>query len=98
MAWVGIDDMPAVAANQVASQFTPEDGFTVIFGQANPPIIVSDDPEEVRRAFESVPFVPVRPVARLAITPARMREVVEVLTRSLARYDMATTPAAEADE
>jgi hypothetical protein len=85
LAWVGPDEVPVVLANQFISQFH-HDGFVLTVGQVTPPIILGSD-EQQRDQLEALTFVPVRPLARFALTEQRVRELIKLLTDNLAMYE-----------
>jgi len=75
--WVGLEELPALTANVFIVQ---NDGELVhlSIGQVSPPILIGT-PEEQREQLAQVPFVPARPIARVAITPSKARELYELL-------------------
>lgn len=77
----GLDDLEARLTNWVAANF---DGaiFQLVFGQFMEPLIMGpDDPAHLAEQGH----VPVRPVARLALTPETMVQVIELLQGQLDR-------------
>lgn len=85
LTWVGPDEVPVVMANHFISQFH-DDGFVLTFGQVAPPIILGSE-EQQREQLEALAFVPVRPLARFALTEQRVRELIKLLTDNLAVYE-----------
>lgn len=83
--WVGVDEEPIQFVNQMVSQFQ-ENEFILTFGQLAPPMIVGP-PDVQREQVQTLSFVPVRPVVRVAMTADRMRQLVDVLSGNLATYD-----------
>jgi hypothetical protein len=88
LAWIGVEDLPALVANQAVVQFTAENEFIVIFGQVAPPILLGNE-EQRREQLRSVTFAAVKPVARLGLTRARVQELIQVLNENLANHDRA---------
>ncbi len=79
LVWVGIEDVPILFANQFVSQFQ-ETEFLLTIGQVAPPLILEPMTDE---ALARMGPVPVRPIARFAITPAAFEQLVDVLQRNL---------------
>jgi hypothetical protein len=86
LVWVGIDETPIVFANQVLAQFFSEE-FVLTFGQSFPPPILGATEEERRKQAEELPYVAVRPVARLSLNERRMRELVDILQKNLEMFE-----------
>jgi hypothetical protein len=83
--WIDVEEQPLPFANQFASQFQGNEMF-LTFGRITPPIIIG--PDDVRRQqIEALQFVQVIPVARVAMTVDRMRQLVDVLQRNIAMYE-----------
>lgn len=85
VAWIGVDETPIQFVNQVLAQFS-ENEFIVTLGQIAPPVMLGDE-QERREQAESLEYIPVTPVARLALTPAGMRDLVQVLSSNLETYE-----------
>src|SRR6266508_1594361 len=88
LTWIGVEDIPALAANQMLVQFTAENEFTLTFGQVAPPILLGDE-EQRRQQLRMVTFAAVKPVARLGLTRQRIEELIKVLTENLENHDRA---------
>jgi hypothetical protein len=86
--WAGVEDVPIVYANNIIVQFDTSSpgGFIITVGQMTPPALIGT-PEEVREQAEQVSFVPVRAVARLALTRTKMQELIAVLQGNVEKYD-----------
>jgi hypothetical protein len=82
IAWVGVDDVPIAFVNQVIGQIDDRGEVIITFGQATPPVLIGT-PEEQQQEAAAVPFVPVRPVARLSMSRTRLQELVGVLNQTL---------------
>lgn len=65
------------------------DHFIISFFEVWPPPILGDTPEERRRALESIEEVEAKCVARLVVTPARMREFIDTMSENWERYQRA---------
>jgi hypothetical protein len=86
VAWVGVDDLPVLAVNQILLQNTSPEEFLLIFGQLAPPILLGSD-DEKREQLRMLNFAPVRPVVRLALTRQRIDELRNLLDRHLKQFE-----------
>lgn len=86
LAWVGVEEMPIYFANQVVCQFEQNE-FILTFGQMSPPAILAGTEEERLEQAEQIPYVPVKPLARLGFTEMRIRELIAVLEANLRNYE-----------
>ncbi len=85
VAWIGVEELPVLAANQVVSQFQG-DLFILSLGVIAPPMLLGSH-EDMMEQAKRLSFVPVKPVARIAATREFMVQLIDVLTRNLANYD-----------
>jgi len=85
MAWIGAEDLPVHFANAFFGVVAPGE-IVVQVGSVVPPAIVGATPEEREAAVRSVSFVPVKPVARLALTPTRLDELIKILEDTRNNY------------
>lgn len=85
--WTDLDETEIVFSNQFLSQFIQQE-FIVSFGQVAPPPIFGT-PQQQEQLMKRVQFVPIKTVARLAFTRARLQELVTVLQQNLDNYDRA---------
>jgi hypothetical protein len=76
--WDGVEDVPLTLANQVLAQVGHQGEVILTFGQITPPILVGK-PEQQAAQAEEIPFVAVKPVARVALTKAGLDDLVRVL-------------------
>ena len=83
--WVGVDDVPVVFANQFVAQVDRGEVFLTV-GQLVPPAIIGASEEERRVQAENLQYVPVKPVARIAMTPTRLRELVSILEITVSNH------------
>lgn len=95
--WVGIEDEPVRFANQFLSQFLPEGEFIITFGQFSPPILTADTPSKRMKQAQIVDLVPISPVARIALTPERMRSLIRTLQENLANFEQAREGTSDAN-
>ena len=83
--FVGAEDLPILHANHFVIAIHQED-FIVTVGQFAPPILLGSD-EEQRDQASQLTYVPVKVVARLALTRTRVAELVSALQTQMQRYD-----------
>jgi hypothetical protein len=90
-AWLGVEDVPILLANAFVSQFDAQtlDALILTVGQVTMPAITGATLEEREEQARQVAFVPIKPIVRLALTPARAREVIATLEANLDQLDQA---------
>lgn len=88
IAWIGSEELPVTLVNQFLGQVGTQDEVILIFGQITPPILLGT-PEQQQEQAKEIPFVPVKPVARLGLTKAGLDQLVEVLQQTQSNYDQA---------
>jgi hypothetical protein len=83
--WLGVEGVPIQFATAFVSQFDPQtlDSLTLTVGQVTFPAISAATQEERQQQLENVSYVPIRPIIRLGLTPARARELVATLEANL---------------
>ncbi|MHB8684140.1 MAG: hypothetical protein ACYC9X_07445 [Dehalococcoidia bacterium] len=89
VAWIGLDDAQIIYVNQLILQMgAPDhlDEFILTFGQLHPPALMGDL-EQNRAQLQSMPYVPVKVVAKLALSEGRVRELLAVIEEILGKYD-----------
>lgn len=74
-AWVGAEDLPVHFANAFVGAYGPN-AFFLNIGSQFPPEIESE--EDFQRLKERG-YVPVKPIARIALAPAGLDGLIEVL-------------------
>lgn len=90
--WPGVDDVgPIVSANQILVQGGMVVGgsleeFVLTFGHAAPPVVLGDAQEQ-RLSLSAISVIPVRTLVRLSVSPARLREFSEILSRVCEEMD-----------
>jgi hypothetical protein len=84
--WVGADELPVLAANQFIGQIDHDNIFLTL-GTATPPLLFAENEEQLRTQAQSISYVPVRPVVRLAVTRSRLEELIQVLKTTADNYD-----------
>jgi len=90
--WVGVDEAPLLSVNQFIGQIEPGVAFLTV-GQVTPPVLMGT-PEEVDLQVQQLRFVPVRTVARFALTRPRLQELIGLLQSTLTNLD--SIPSGEA--
>lgn len=82
--WVGIDDTPIVFANQfLGSVFEGEVVLTL--GQATPPALLGTPEQQLEQARQ-LNFIPIRPIARVAMNLARLQELIGILQQTVENH------------
>lgn len=89
--WPDIQAQPVRAANQfvIQTSFGPDgkpEAYVVAIGYAAPPFILGT-PEEQHASMRALGAVESTAIARVAISPAKFREFVGLLTTHLARNE-----------
>jgi len=82
ISWVGYDDLPIAYVNQFLVQAQPENCFVMGIGQSTPPALIGG-PEQIAEQAAQIEFVAVRPLAKVALTEDKMKELIAVLQVSL---------------
>lgn len=77
--WAGVEDLPVEMVNAHLIQLDQDSQavYLTVGIVVAPPVVGT--PEEQHKQLRHHPFVPVRPVARLAMTRARFEELREVM-------------------
>ena len=86
LSWVGYDDAPIAYANQFLVQWTPEEGFVLGVGQATTPPLMGT-PEQIKAQAAQIEFVPVRTLARFAMTQPKLHELIAALEANLRNFE-----------
>jgi hypothetical protein len=88
--WDGVEDVPLVLANQVLGQVGHQGEVILTFGQITPPILQGTLEQQAEQASE-IPFVSVKPMARVALTKAGLDDLIRVLQATQKNYERAET-------
>jgi len=86
LAWIGYDDVPILFANQLLVQHQQDGSFVIGLGQATAPALIGR-PEELAEQAAQIEFVPVRTLARVVVTEAKLREFILALEVNLDRFE-----------
>jgi hypothetical protein len=86
--WGGVEEVPILYANTFVCQWdvAAHGGFILTIGQLTPPALIGT-PDEVRGQAEQLSYVPVRAVARIGVTRAKLDELIAILTINRDSYD-----------
>lgn len=95
--WSGAEDVPLVLVNQVLGQVGQQGEVILTFGQITPPLLMGT-PEQQAEQVSEIPFVSVKPVARLALTKAGLDDLVRVLQETQKNYERAQRQTRQAGE
>jgi hypothetical protein len=83
--WVGVEDAQILFANQFLGQVEQQE-IVLTFGQLTPPVLLGP-PERRVQQVERLGYVPVKTVARFAMTRARLEELIGVLQETARNFD-----------
>jgi hypothetical protein len=86
MVWVGLEDLPVLAANQILTQID-EDHIYLTLGVAVPPALIGEDAAERRAQAEQLKYVAARPLTRVAISRRHLGQMIDVLQRTADNFD-----------
>ncbi len=84
--WVGLEEVPVRATNQLLAQVGGKDELLLVFGHVSPPVVLGT-PEQQKAQLERIQFVPVNPIARVSMTRERLGQWVNVLQEQIEKYD-----------
>jgi len=85
IAFIGADEVPIHYANQFVIQHQANE-FILTIGQITPPILLGTG-DELRSQAESLSYVPVHVVSRIAMTRQRLVELMDALKTNLEAFD-----------
>lgn len=80
------DDIRACFSTLFTIQHEP-DFFTLSFFEVFPPLLMAASPEDRQKKMGDIKSVQARCVARVAVTPNKMREIQAAISENLDRYD-----------
>lgn len=83
--WIGAEEATIHFANQALGQIVQRGEIVLTFGQAVPPIL-SGTPEQQVEQVRQISSIQAKTVARLVLTPERVRELVDILQVTLDNY------------
>lgn len=76
--WVGLEDQPVHTVNQFLVQVHEGEVFLTL-GVVTPPVFASGDDPQAEERLRQITYVPARPTACLAMTRARLDELIDAL-------------------
>ena len=82
--FIGSEDVPIVLSNLQVIQHIQQE-FIITFGQFSPPVVLGT-PEEQMEQMKSKPYLPVKTVARVAMSPQRVGDLITALQRNLDKW------------
>ena len=91
------EDLQSHIVDNIVVQHQP-DRFVLSFFEVWLPPVLADSDEEFQEQIDSLDSVEAKCVARLVVTPQRMREFVNVMTTNLENYDRMTRQLSEGSE
>jgi hypothetical protein len=83
--WIGAEALPVEFANAFVGVVGPNAVFVTI-GSMVPPSIVGATVEEREAQARSIAYVPIRPIARLALAPQGLEELISTLEETRKNY------------
>lgn len=83
--WVGAEDLPVQFANAFAGVVGPNAVFLNV-GSLVPPSITGATEEEREAQVRSLTYVPITPIARLALAPKGLDELIDTLEETRKNY------------
>lgn len=83
--FIGAEDIPIVLSNLQVIQHVQQE-FIITFGQFSPPIVLGT-PEEQMEQAKSKPYLPVKTVARVAMSPQRVADLIKALQENLDTWE-----------
>jgi hypothetical protein len=83
--WIGVEDLPVHFANAFAGLVGPNAVFVNI-GSMVPPSIAGATQEEREAQARSIAYVPIKPIARIALAPKALDELITSLEETRRNY------------
>jgi len=80
------DDLKSYFVANVVVQHQA-DFFVLSFFEVWPPVIIGESEEEKQNALDSIDSLEAKCVARLVLTPDRMKELHQLITENLSSYE-----------
>jgi hypothetical protein len=88
------DDLQSHFVSNIVVQHQA-DYFTLSFFEIWPPAIFGETEEEKQQALDAMEQVEAKCVARLVLTPAKMKEFVQVMSENLSNHEILTQSLSE---
>ena len=84
--WVYPENLQSHFVSNLIVQHQP-DFFICSFFETWPPAILGETNEEIRQQFEHIDHITAKCVARLVLTPSKMKDFVKVISTNLKNYE-----------
>lgn len=78
--FIGTEDVPIQLSNFQVVQHVQQE-FIITFAQFAPPLVIGT-PEEQKEQVEAKPYLPVKTVSRLAMSPERVLDLIKALQQN----------------
>lgn len=82
-----VEDVPLLYSNAFWLQGTDDSMFVLNVGQYAPPLIPADSNEERGEKLDALPEFHAKTIARLAVTPDRLRDLANILANFVRLLD-----------
>ena len=85
--FIGTEDVPIQLSNLQVVQHVEQE-FIITFAQFAPPLVLGT-PEEQREQVKAKPYLPVKTLARLAMSPERVLSLIKALQENYDNWKVA---------
>lgn len=82
--FIGTEDVPILLSNMQAIQHVQQE-FIITFAQFAPPLVLGT-PEEQKEQVKAKPYLAVKTVARLAMSPERVLNLIAALQQNYNKW------------
>ncbi|MBK5232841.1 MAG: hypothetical protein JJE13_07660 [Thermoleophilia bacterium] len=86
ISWVGVEELPLQFANQFIATVDGQTAFVAI-GSLQPPPIIGETIEEIKAQAEAIAFIPVKPIARVALSVDSLNEFARILKETASNME-----------
>ncbi len=83
--WIGAEELPVHFANAFVGVVGPNAVFVNV-GSFVPPTIMGDTAAEREAQAAALNYIPIKPIARFALTPGGLDELITALERTRTNY------------
>jgi hypothetical protein len=91
------EDLQSHFVSNIVVQHQPE-AFILSFFEVWPPAVLGESEEEKKLAMDAIDHVEAKCVARLVLTPSKMREFLETMSENLQNYEQMMQSQSEWDQ
>ena len=81
---IGVEDTPIIFSNFQVVQHEQRE-FIITFAQYSPPLTLGS-PEEQQEALKRTAYLPVKTIARIALTPDRLEQFIDTLQANYEKW------------